>query len=82
MLSRSASLLVAVSAGLLAGVAYPYVDLALACRQPASEACVWGKSYFQLTLMLSLVILGGITTGVVYAALAWGRRNKRNDDAA
>lgn len=75
-LSRRASLLIALSAGLLAGIAYPFVDLALACRVPDSEACVWGKAYLPLTLGLSVVIVGGAVAGLVYAALAWQRRRR------
>ena len=73
-MSRRSAFFVALFAGLAAGLAYPYIDLALACRIPASEACVWGKAYFPLTLGLSLVILGGLTTGLVYVALSWRRK--------
>lgn len=81
MHNRHTSLLVAISSGLLAGLGYPNVDLACSCRQPASEACVWGNAYFRLTLAFSLISLGGLTTGVVYAALAWLGRKGRKDDA-
>ena len=74
MRSRRFTLIVALSVGLLVGVAYPYLDLAAACRIPDSEACVWGKAYFPLTLGLSLVLLGGTAAGVVYLALSWRRR--------
>lgn len=73
--------LVAVLAGLVAGVGYPFVDVALACRVPASEACVWGKAYFPLTLGLSVVMVGGGVAGLVYAGLTWFRRRKSNDAA-
>lgn len=59
MLSPGASLLVAVCLGLIAGIGYPYLDIALACREAASEACVWGKAYFSLTLTVSIVLIGG-----------------------
>lgn len=57
------------------GVTYPYLDLAIACRNPISEACVWGKAYFSLTLGVSLILVSGVTTGVVYGLLRW--RNNR-----
>lgn len=74
MRSRRSSLLIALAAGLVVGAAYPAVDVALACRRPMSEACVWGKAYLPLTLTLSLVLLGGTMTGLLYAVLAWRRK--------
>ena len=73
MLSKRSSLLVAFLGGLAVGVGYPYVDIAIKCRVPISEACVWGKAFFSLTLPVSVVLVGGITAGVLYAALAWLR---------
>lgn len=82
MPSRRRVLLLSLLAGLLAGVGYPCVDLAWACRVPTSEACVWGKAYLPLTLGLSLVLLGGATAGVVYAWLNSRRKHKGGSDAA
>jgi hypothetical protein len=73
------SLLVSLAAGLAVGIAYPYVEIALACREPASEACVWGKAYFSLTLTVSLVFVGPVVAGVAYALLAWLRRRRAPD---
>jgi hypothetical protein len=81
VLSSRASLIVATAVGLLAGIGYPYVDLALACRAPASEACVWGKAYFPLNLGLSLVFIGGFIAGLTYAAFAYCRKRRRRDHA-
>jgi hypothetical protein len=69
MLSRRSSLLTALAIGLLVGVTYPVVDLGLACRSPASEACVWGKAYLPLTLGVSVVLLGGLVAALLYAVL-------------
>lgn len=80
MLSRRSSLLTAFAAGLLVGISYPYVDIALACREPMSEACVWGKAYFALTMAVSVVLLGGIVTGVLYAVLMWRRHRQSRGD--
>jgi len=63
--------------GLIVGTAYPYVDVVLACRAPASEACVWGKAYFPLTLGLSMIILGGVTTALSYAGMHWFRKRRK-----
>lgn len=78
MLGRRFPFLTALCAGLTVGIGYPFVDVALACRAPFSEACVWGKAYLPLTLGLSVVILGGAVTGLLYAVLKW-RRPSRDD---
>jgi hypothetical protein len=75
---RRSSLLWALALGLLAGVAYPFIDLALACRERGSEACVWGRAYLPLTLGVSVVIVGGLVAAAVYALLAWKRRSNPN----
>ena len=77
--SRRALFLIALSVGLVVGIGYPFVDLVLACRRPISEACVWGKAYFPLTLGVSVVILGGGVTGLLYAALMWRRAGQSRD---
>jgi len=82
MLSQRFPFLTALCIGLMAGVGYPFVDVALACRVPISEACVWGKAYFPLTLGLSVVVLGGAVTGLLYAVLVWRRRRQSRDDTA
>lgn len=60
VLSSRASLRAALAVGLLAGIGYPCVDLALDCRVPMSEACVWGKAFLPLTLGLSFVFMGDV----------------------
>ena len=57
MRSRRSALLAALFGGLVVGIGYPFVDLALACRAPMSEACVWGKAYFSLALTVSVVFV-------------------------
>jgi hypothetical protein len=81
MLKRRTAFVVALFIGLVVGGGYPYLDLTWACRIPDSEACVWGKAYFPLTLGVSVVLLGGIATGLAYAALSW-RRTPRGGDSA
>lgn len=81
MLSHRFPFLTALSVGLIVGVGYPFVDVALACRVPTSEACVWGKAYFPLTLSISVVLLGGVVTALLYAVLIWHRRRQSRDDA-
>lgn len=72
-------LLTALVFGLIAGLGYPVVDIAVACRTPASEACVWGKAYFPLTLGLSVLLLGGLVMALVYAVLRSRRRRQPGD---
>jgi hypothetical protein len=79
MLSHRFPFLTALCVGLAVGVGYPLVDLGLACRVPTSEACVWGKAYFPLTLGISVVILGGVVTGLLYAVLIWRHRRQSED---
>ncbi len=69
--------LIAVLLGLLAGLAYPIVDLAIACRIPDSEACVWGKAYLPLTFSLSIMLVGGVVAAVVFVALSMRNRKKQ-----
>jgi len=72
--------LIALSVGLVVGIGYPFVDVGLACRRPISEACVWGKAYFPLTLGVSVVVLGGAVAALVYAVFMWRRRRQLRDD--
>jgi hypothetical protein len=64
-----ARVFVALGTGLAAGIAYPLVDLAIACRAPASEACVWGRAYLPLTFALSVPIVGAVVAWIVHAVL-------------
>jgi hypothetical protein len=79
MASRRASAAIALVIGSLIGIGYPLLDLAWACRSATSEACVWGKAYFPLTMVLSVVLLGGVAAALVYAVLS--RRRGRDEDA-
>lgn len=79
MLGRRSPFLTALCVGLTVGIGYPFVDVALACREPISEACVWGKAYLPLTLGVSMVVLGGAVTGLLYAVLLWWHPS--SDDA-
>ena len=50
--------LVLAVASLAIGVAYPYAELAFKCRQPDSEACVWAKSFWSLSIWVEPPIIG------------------------
>ena len=77
-----ARLMIAALAWAAVGVGYPYADIALKCRAPDSEACVWAKAYFSLTLTVSILVLGVLAGAVVYALLAWREKRNRGDNAA
>ena len=80
MLDRRLPFLIALIVGLTVGIGYPLIDVALACRTPISEACVWGKAYLPLSLSISVVVLGGVVTGVLYAVLMRRRCPASRDD--
>ena len=69
---RRFGLVVALLAGLLVGVAWPLGDLALACRVPESEGCVWGRSLLPLSLGAGtlLGLLVGAAAYVLMRALS------------
>ena len=71
---RGGPLLLACVTGALAGIGHPYLDLALACRVPDSEACVWGKAYLPLSLGIAIPTIGGLVAVVTYALWKWLRR--------
>ena len=64
--ARTKRVLRAIVIGAVAGAAYPIIDVALACRMPQSEACVWGKAYFPLSLGISMVVIGGVVAAIAY----------------
>ncbi len=43
---------------LLGGVALSLFKLMLHCRNPVSEACVWGKAYMAIELPIEAIIYG------------------------
>lgn len=52
------------------------MKLWLHCRQPLSEACVWGKAYLPIALPLEAVGFGVVIFGgVAVAAKALARRH-------
>ena len=68
--------IVSVIIGLVVGVAYPFVDIAIRCSAPVSEACVWGKAYFMLTVAVSVPLIGAVAAAVSYACLGWAIRGE------
>ena len=72
MRSRLPRIALAAAVGLLA----PYAELAVKCRRPASEACVWAKAYLPLTRPVYFALFGLLTYGALalLARLGTGRR--------
>ena len=56
----------------LLGLVVALVDLVLDCRAPTSEACVWGKALWPVTIALSVVAgaVAGVLLHVIRKALA------------
>ena len=79
---RTKQILSAVIIGVLAGTASPFIDVALSCRAPESEACVWGKAYLPLSLSISIPLIGGVVAAVAYALMSWRRRKATKKDDA
>lgn len=77
MTARTKALISAIIIGVVAGAAYPLVDVALSCRVPESEACVWGKAYLPLTLGISIPVIGGVVAAAAYALWAWRSTRSR-----
>ncbi len=78
---RAKRILAAVVIGVVVGAAYPFIDLSLSCRAPASEACVWGKAYLSLSLGISIPVIGSIVAALAYALMAWrtGKAQEHDD---
>ena len=80
MTARTKARFSAIVIGVAVGAAYPFVDVALSCRVPESEACVWGKAYLPLLLGISIPIIGGVIAAVAYAFWAWRNTRSRKTD--
>ena len=65
--------------GLIAGVAYPFVDILVRCHAPTSEACVWGKAYFMLTVAVSVPLIGAVAAAVAYTCIGWFTRRDTSE---
>ena len=79
MSSRRTSAIIALVVGPIAGAAYPFVQLALDCRAPQSEACVWGKSLLPFTLAISVPLLGAVVSIAVFVLLEWRRKAQEDE---
>jgi hypothetical protein len=72
--------LVRAALSLVVGITVPLGDLALDCRQPDAESCLWGGAYLTLTLGLGVVLLAPLVFGAL-TLLAMLRRPKHGPDA-
>ena len=72
---RRVALIVALSIAI--GLAYPLLELALKCRRPDSEACVWARAYWHLSIWIEPPIVAVIAAIVLAVAIAVVRRASR-----
>ncbi len=66
----------------LVGLAAPYAELAVYCRAPASEACVWGRAYLPLTRPVYFVLFGLLAYAVLSLVARRARRRPEPRDNA
>src|SRR3954465_7028420 len=80
MSNSRTSAVIALIAGPAIGVALPIVQVAFECREPHSEACVWGKALLPVGLAVSGILVGTLSAVVIYALLERRRRSKQRND--
>lgn len=81
MRAPSRSTLVLIGLALAVGVAEPYLELAWKCRAglQASEACVWGRSYFALSRAVGVILVAPLAfVALVVARHVWARRGHKS----
>ena len=81
-MSRRAHAILALVLGFAIGVALPFLQVWLACGNPQSEACVWGKSLLPLTVSLSAVLFGAIIALAIFGVLESRRTASREQATA
>lgn len=59
------------SFALAAGLSW--LKLRFQCRQPGSEACVWGKAFFAVTLPVETLVVGVAILLALAVVQRWGR---------
>ena len=59
------------------GLVIALAELALDCRAPASEGCVWGKAYLPLSLGIGLFVVAPLAYGGLTLLAALRRRLMR-----
>ena len=83
MRSRPARAATSLAIGAVLAVGLPLLDLWRDChRAPESEACVWGRAYLPISLVLGAVIALVVAAGVYAGLGAWhGSRPRGERDA-
>ncbi len=61
---------------LVVGLGVPLGQLALDCRAPTSEACVWGKAYLPLSLAVGVLLIAPLAYGALTLIAALWRRGR------
>ena len=73
--SRTPAVLIALAVGSLMAFPLPLVEVWYKCREPVSEACVWGKALLPLTLSVFGVF--GLLAGVITFLLVRAAQRRR-----
>jgi hypothetical protein len=78
--ARRTTVIVWVAFGVVAGLLYPYGELAWTCREghASSEACVWARAYFPLSRWVEPVIVTPIALGIAWVVARMADRRKRH----
>ena len=79
MRAPSRSTWVLIGLALAVGLAEPYLELAWKCRAglEASEACVWGRSYFPLSRVMGVALVAPLAfVALVIVRRVWTRRGE------
>jgi len=69
---RRVALIAALSIAI--GIEFPRLELALKCRRPDSEACVWANAYWHLSIWIEPPIVAVIAAILLAIAIALVRR--------
>jgi hypothetical protein len=81
--TRRGAALFSVAVFLFLALGVPFIDVAYKClRQPTSEACVWGKSLWAITVAIGAVVGAVIGGGAYLMALGFQRRRRLASETA
>jgi len=80
--TRGRRIALIVGLSIAVGIAYPFLELALQCRRPESEACVWAKAYWHLSIWIEPPIVAVLAAIVLAVAIAVVRRASRGKEGS
>jgi hypothetical protein len=74
-MTRRQSVVLAAFLGPVLAAGLPFLELMLDCREPTSEACVWGHSLILVSITVSVVFFGTLIAIALFALFEWRRRH-------